>query len=287
MIVTGMGSSGILAERPTGQSRKFTDPSAQYCSGTGRNVMRSSKRILVVFLVSMLVSASGQLASAQQKKGKAKKPPVADAATKAANDAKASEDKADGSKKTVAEANEAVHTAQKAVDEATKALKKIEDDTIDGQSADSDFGKARDVYRAADKKYQDARKTLLEDESFKDRLAKARELDDPQPALMALHKEFDETPAIADSRAALQTAKETYEPLKTKLLEGTPDWVTANDDYKAKKTALDSARHKFSAATSAAAKAKAAARRAEQAAAAAAQQAAQQPRQPNRGRRRY
>ena len=241
--------------------------------------MCKSTRILTVLIVSMVVPLAGQFASAQQPPNK-KKPPQDSAATQALKDAKDKDAKADSSKKGIAEANEAIHAAQKDADDAAKALKKVEDDTIDAQAADSDFGKARDAYRDSEKKYQDARKSVLDDQSFKDRLAAAKESDDSATALLALHKEFDEMPVIADSRAAMQTAKEAYVPLKTKLLEGTPDWVAANDDWKAKKKALDDAKHKYAEAVAASNAAKKAAKKAEADARAAAQQANSQ--QPNK-----
>jgi hypothetical protein len=85
----------------------------------------------------------------------------------------------------------------------------------------------------------------------------------------------------------LQTAKEAYEPLKTKLLQGNQDWIAANDDLKAKKKVLDDAKHKYAEAAAAANRAKAAARKAEaDANAAAARQAMQQvPNRPSRSRR--
>lgn len=248
--------------------------------------MRYASRTLIVLVASMLVAVAGQYASAQQNQKKQPKPnPSQQAATDAAKNAKDLQGKADAAKKAVAAANDAFRAAQKDVDDANKALKKIEDDTIDAQPAESDFGKARDAYRGAEKKYQDARKSVLEDESFKARLAAAREADDSATALLALHKEFDEMPVIADSHTAMQSAKEVYDPLKAKLLQGTQEWVSANDDLKAKKTALEEARHKFNEATSAAARAKLAARKAELDAARAA--AAQQPNQQNNNRRRH
>ena len=92
-------------------------------------------------------------------------------------------------------------------------------------------------------------------------------------------------PVIADSRTAMQSAKDAYEPLKTKLLQGTQEWVSANDDLKAKKTALEDAEHKFNEATRTATRARLAAQKAE-AAAKAAQAAQQQPTQPTNRRRR-
>jgi hypothetical protein len=188
--------------------------------------MRYAGRTLIVLMVSVLVPMTGQFASAQQKQNKKKNnQPQDNAATQAAKDASAAGKNVDTAKKAVAAANEAVRAAQKEVDDATKALKKTEDETVDAQAADSDFGKARDSYRAAEKKYQDARKSVLDDESFKARLTAAREADDSATALMALHKEFDELPVIADSHTAFQSAKDAYDPLKTKLLQGTQEWV--------------------------------------------------------------
>ena len=46
----------------------------------------------------------------------------------------------------------------------------MEDEIIDAQPADSDFGKVRDEFKAADKKYQDARKSVLETDDYKDQL---------------------------------------------------------------------------------------------------------------------
>ncbi len=248
--------------------------------------MLKSTRILIVLLVFIGVPLAGQFALAQQPNGKPKKQNPQAAASQAAKDAKDADGKADSSKKGIAEANEAIRAAQKDVDDANKALKKVEDDTIDAQAADSDVGKARDAYRDAEKKYQDARKSVIDDQSFKDRLAAAKEADDSASALLALHKEFDEMPIISESRTAMQTAKEAYEPLKTKLLQGTQDWVAANDDLKAKKKTLDEAKHKYGEAVAAANRAKAEARKKEAEARAAQQAAAQTPsnqRRPPRG----
>jgi colicin import membrane protein len=250
--------------------------------------MSKLTRILVVLAVSIGVPLAGQFASAQPPNKKNQKPSAAaTAATQAAKDAKDADAKADSSKKSIAEANEAIKAAQKDVDDANKALKKTEDDTIDAQSADSEVGKARDAYRAATTKYQEARKSVLDDQSFKDRIAAAKESEDSGAALLALRKEFDEMPVIAEARTAMQSAKETYDPLKTKLLQGTQDWVTANDDLKAKKKALDDAKHKYAEAVAAAKKAKADAQKAEaEARAAAMQAAAQTPQNPPPRRRR-
>ncbi len=250
--------------------------------------MRSLMRTLIVLFVSVLIA--GRFAAAQQqsnnnknKKKQQSSSALADA-QKATSDARKNLDEA---KKNVATANEAVRAAQKEIDEANKALRKIEDETIDGQTADSDFGKTRDAFRAAQKKYQDARNSVLNDETFKTRLAEAKESEDRGTALLALKKEFDEMPVIADSRAAMQSAKDVYEPMKAKLLEGTSDWTKANDDLKAKRKVLDEANHKFSEATAAAKRAKEALAKAE-AAERAAQVAASQQQQPTkRGRRNY
>jgi chromosome segregation ATPase len=249
---------------------------------------------LIVLVVTMVVFLGGQIASAQpqpqqqQNRKKPKENPAATAANQAAANGRDKDAKADASKKDVAEANEAIRAAQKDVDEANKALKKVEEDTIDAQSAESDFGKARDAYREADKKCKDALKSVLDSESYRARKEAAKESEDSGDALRTLQKEVDEMPAVSDSRTAMQSAKETYDPLKTKLLAGTQDWVAANDDLKAKKKALEDAKHKYAEAIAAANRAKAEARKAEaeaQAAkrAAAVQQAIQQ-RYPPRGR---
>jgi hypothetical protein len=247
-------------------------------------------RTLIVLIVSMGVPLAGQFASAQpQNKKKPNQNPLASAANQAANDAHNADAKADSSKKAIAEANDAIRAAQKDVDDATKARTKIEEDTIDAQPADSELGKARDAYRGADKKYQEARKTASEDENYKSRKEQAKELEDSGEALRTLQKEFDEMPVIAESRAAMQSAKEVYDPLRLKLLEGTQDWVAANDDLKAKKKALDDAKHKYAEAAAAAKRAKLDAQKAEAQARAAALQAAaaQKTSQPPRRRGRY
>jgi len=250
---------------------------------------------LIVLAVSVLVGRQGVCAQnpgvIQQQQRKA-----AEAAKKAATAAtaadKAAKDNAEASKKSAVEATEAVHAAQVAVDDATKALKQLADRLIDGQAADSAFGKARDTFRAAEKKYQDARRSVLDSDDFKDRLVKAKEGDDSHTALAELHKEFDAMPTIAEPRMAMQEAKDAYEPLKTKLLEGNSEWVDARTDLKAKKDTLTDSKQKLSKATTAAAKAKVEARKAAAAAtaaaatAAAAQQAAQQP-NPRNPRRPY
>ena len=61
--------------------------------------------------------------------------------------------------------------AQQEVDAAAKALKSREEEVV-SQSTASDFGKVMKELRAADTKYQDARKSALESGSFKDRLAR-------------------------------------------------------------------------------------------------------------------
>lgn len=252
--------------------------------------MSKLTRILIVLVVSMGVPLAGQLASAQQpKKNPKKQNPQASALDQANKKEKEADAKADSSKKGIADANDAIRAAQKDVDDANKALKKVEDDTIDAQSADSDVGKARDAYRGAEKKYKDARTSVVDDPSFKDRLTAAKETEDSGAAVLALHKEFDEMPIIVDSRTAMQSAKEAYEPLKKKLLEGTQEWVAANDDLKAKKKSLDEAKHKYAESVAAAKSAKVAARKAEaEANAAAARQAAQQmPSQPRYPKKHY
>ena len=97
----------------------------------------------------------------------------------------------------MADLNASIKTAEQAVSEATKAKKTLEDEIIDAQPSDSQFGLVRDRYRAADKAYQDARKAVLTSEDFTTRLAAAKESDDPAPAVLALKKEFDAMPEIA------------------------------------------------------------------------------------------
>ena len=149
-----------------------------------------------------------------------------------------------------------MEAAQKDVDEATKALKTLEEEIIDGQAASSDFGKLRDEFRAAEKKYQDARKSVLDSDDFKDPAGSARKADDSATAVPALKKEFDAMPEIADPRAKLQEIKERYEPARTELLEADSKWADADKDLKAKKETLDDVKHKFTEANLAANKAK-------------------------------
>ena len=66
---------------------------------------------------------------------------------------------------------------------------------------------------------------------------------------------------MPDPRTKFQEIKETYEPLRTKLLEADPKWVDADKDLKDKKKALDDLKHQFAEANAAASKAKAAARK--------------------------
>ena len=99
------------------------------------------------------------------------------------------------------------------------AEKKIEDALIDAQSPDSDFGKARDAFRPALKSYQEAQKLAGGDK-----------------------------PEIADVKRTYESAKETYDPLRKKLLEGDSDWVAANADLMAKQKALDELNKEYTAA---------------------------------------
>ncbi len=202
-----------------------------------------------------------QLQKQQEQQKKA-----ADANAKAA-DAKAKDaaKTADSAKAGVMELNGSIKEAQHAVDEAAKALKTLEDEIINAQSADSDFGKARDAFRAAQQKYADARKSVLESDDFKERLAKARETeesDESSTAVADLRKEFQNMPEIADPRTTLKEVKQSYEPLRTKLLEADPKWAEADKDLKAKRTALEGLEKQYGEALSAAAKAKSAARKA-------------------------
>ena len=171
------------------------------------------------------------------------------------------ESKAEEAKKGLAGLNASIKDAQKAVDDATKSLKTVEAAIIDGQSADSDFGKVRDQYRAADQKYLDARKAVKESDEYKSREKEASDADDPAEAVMALKKEFDDMPEISGPRTTYQEIKETYDPLKNKLLEADSKWVDADKDLKDKKKTLDDLNHQFGLAQSAAAKAKALARK--------------------------
>ena len=234
----------------------------------------------MIVLVASGASAQTQQQKQQQKQQLQQQKAAAAANAKNASDAeKAAEGNAATTRKSLVELNEALKAAQKDVDEATAALKAVEDQIIDGQSADSDFGKLRDQFRAAEKKYQDARKAVLDSDDFKAKLEAARNSDERAEAIMALKKEFDALPEIADPRTKLQAVKEKYEPLRTDLLEADSKWTDASSDLKAKKDALDALNHQFSEANAAANKAKAAARKAEAAAAAAARNAAnsQQP----------
>ncbi len=205
----------------------------------------------------------------QQQKSASANAKTADGAATAAQ-AKAAE-----TKKALARLNDSIKAAQQALDEATKARKAVEDEIVDSQSAASDFGKVRDGFRAADKKYQDARKAVLDSDDYKDRLAKARESEESATAVLALKKEVDEMPEISDARAKLQDAKESYEPLRKKLLGGDDKWVDANKDVKERKTNLDDLNRQFAEASSAASRARADARKATAAAAAADQLSAQ------------
>ena len=194
---------------------------------------------------------------AQQKKA------ISTEAKRAMDAAKEAEAKAAVAKKNLLDVSAQIKTAQQAVDEATKSLKALEDEIIDGQAADSAFGKLRDEFRSADKKYQEARKSVLETAEFSDRLAKARELDDAANAVLALKKEFDDMPEIAEPRAKLQEIKEQYDPQRAKILEADSKWADADKDLKDKKKSLDELKRHFTVASAAASKAKAEARKAE------------------------
>jgi hypothetical protein len=215
-----------------------------------------------------LVSLSGQYAAGQAlgfgrgpQQPLPQQDPQANPANKALEDAKASADKADAAKKAVLEANDAVHAAQKEVDAALKDLKKIEDDTIDAEPGDSPLGKARDAYRAAERKYHQAQTAALADPTYKERYAEAKEADDGAASLVALRKELDATPSVAEARAEMQASKQTFDSLKTKLLARTADWVKAGDSLKEKRTALDDTKRKYKEAQAEASKTKAAAAR--------------------------
>lgn len=171
---------------------------------------------------------------------------------KTANDATAAENKVSGTQKTMAELNESIRKAKADVDEATKALTAVETEVADAQPADSDFGKARDAYRAADKTYLDARKAALGTPEFKEKLEQARAATESGPALLALRKEtLDDNPAVQEPLGKMKEAKETYEPLKKSLFEGDSKWTAANQDLKDKKKALDDLNHEFAQATAA------------------------------------
>ena len=231
----------------------------------------------IIVLVADTASAQRQQNQQAQKQRSAAN---AAAATnvKDANDSKKQADaKVDDAKKKMTELNDSMKAAQKEVDEATKALRTAEDEIVDGQSAESDFGKVRDQFRAADKKYQDARKSVLESPDFKERLTQARESDESATAVLALKKEFDEMPEIAEPRTKLKEIRETYEPLRAKLWAADSKWVDAEKVVKEKKSALDDLKKQYSEATAAANKAKADAKKAAAAVAAANAAAANQP----------
>jgi chromosome segregation ATPase len=218
-------------------------------------------------------TAVGLNQAQRQKQLQQQKKEAAANADKATAAAKTAQDKADAAKKVLTGLNLDIKAAQQAVDDATRVRKTLEDEIIDAQSADSDVGKARDQFRAADKKYQAARKSVLESDDYKAKLEAARNSDDPA-ARLALQKEFDAIPEIAEARSKVQEVKETYEPLRTRLFEADSKWVDANKDVKDKKATLDDLNHQFAEANVAANKAKAAARKAAAAATAAAENAA-------------
>jgi chromosome segregation ATPase len=233
--------------------------------------------VLTAGIAAILICAAGTASAQTQQQQKQallqqKKAAVADA--KKASDAEKSAEASVGhAKKTLIDLNARIKAAQQEVDEAAKALKSAEDEIVDAQPADSEFGKIRDEFRAADKKYQDARTSLLENDVYKDRLAKARESDNAD-AVLTLKKEFDELPEIAGPQTKLQDVKEKYEPQRAKILAADSKWADADNDLKEKKKALEDLKHQYAEASALAAKARAAAKKAAAIAAAAAQKAA-------------
>ena len=172
---------------------------------------------------------------------------------------KAAADDAAAAKKELAELNNSIKEAQHALTTRPKARRTLEDQIVAAQAADSDFGKLRDALRAADQKYQEARKSVLQSDDFKERLAQAHESDEAATAVLALKKEFEAMPEIAEPRTKFHELKQTYEPLRTKLVEADPKWANADKEVKDKKTALDDAKKQYADAKTAAAKAKSAA----------------------------
>jgi len=188
-------------------------------------------------------------------------------AKKAADAKTTADDKAASAKERVAKLGTAVKAAQQEVDVATKTLKTREEQVVSGQSTASDFGKAREELRETDTKYQDARKSVLESDSFKDRLAKAQESDEPATVVLALKKEFYAMPEIAGTRTRFQETKEKYQLLRTKLLQADPVWINADKSLKDKKNILFDLKRQFAEASKAASNAKRAAQNAAAAAA--------------------
>jgi septal ring factor EnvC (AmiA/AmiB activator) len=227
---------------------------------------------LIAGIASLTILAAAPAAAQQpqpptKQQQQQQKKAAAAAAKSASDSAKAAEQNAASAKKKLADLNAQIKAAEKEVSEAARALKAVEDETIDGQAADSDFGKLRDEYRAADKKYQDARQAVLNSDQYKARLAKARDSDDTATAVSALKKEFDEMPEISDSLGKLQDVKERYEPQRTKLLQAESKWVDADTELREKRKALQELEHQFDLANAAARKARLAAKKAADAAA--------------------
>ncbi len=202
-----------------------------------------------------------QMQQQMQQKAAADAKNAADA-KKAADAKTAADDKAASAKERVAKLGTAVKAAQQEVDVATKTLKTLEEEVVSGQSTASEFGKVREELREADTKYQDARKSVLESDSFKDRLAKARESGEPATVVLALKKEFYAMPEIAETRTRFQETKEKYQLLRTKLLQADPMWINADKSLKDKKNILFDLKRQFAAASKAASKAKIAAQNA-------------------------
>jgi len=141
----------------------------------------------------------------------------------------------------VAELNKAAQQAKKDLQAAADALKKLETRIEDAQPSSSPFGKARDIFRAAEKQHAAARDQALSTPEYKEKYDRAKQADDTS-ALASLRKQTLEGDATVQATAAkLKQAKGVYEPLRTALLEGDDDWAAANEELQNKKQALKDA----------------------------------------------
>ena len=136
----------------------------------------------------------------------------------------------------VTQLNEEIQQLEKSVRDATAALSKSEDDLIDSQTPDSDFGKARDAYRVAKGKYDTALASAGDSENpagDSDQSA-----DDEEPARTARRK-------VARAKIDFDAATEAYEKAKKKLLQADPGWTAADNELTQEQKALDKANFDF------------------------------------------
>jgi DNA repair exonuclease SbcCD ATPase subunit len=232
--------------------------------------MRFRTCLPVVFLTAtvtgLVVLVAGAASTPSQKQQQQQQKAAAEALKKATDDAKALESQAADAQKKLLELNTSITAAKQAVVDATKAKKALEDALVDSQPSDSDFGKARDQFRAADKDYQAAQKTVKASPEFLAKLEAARGAEDSErvTAISNLKKEFDAMPEIAGPRTAVQDAKAVYDPLLAKVLAADPKWVEADKDLTDKEKTLADLNRQFAAANAIVNKAKAAKKKADE-----------------------